>query len=213
MEKNVELFRVEIPNYIRYVTLSKKRRPKYYKKGNKIPKKYQTSKYAYNKKGVLISIESKLPVIANPRVVGLPRIKKINGQDFYTGNNNPFMRSKIILEMKDYFRKEILKHKIQKISTKAYPVELDLEFHNKVDQLNYDMDNTSWVYVKVIQDVLVELGIIESDTIVYLSKTGSAQFVPVEEGNSEKLIIILKKNITPYRSKIKSLLNQEKLVF
>lgn len=154
---------------------------------------------------MLINLKTKEPVIANPRVAGQPRYKKINGQDLYRGNNNPYIRSKMIRSMKTFFRKEIDKLNVSPINDSDYPVEMELELHTNVTENDFDMDNAGWVYVKVIQDVLVEFQIIRNDTKTYLAKTGGVQYVPVKEGEPRKLVIILRRNMTPFRNQLREI--------
>ena len=207
---------IEIPNFITHVQLSKKQRAKYYKKGRKkeLPKKYQKPEYGYRKKdGVLIHLKTGIPPIANPRVVGTPKIKKINGQDIYRGRINPHMRSKIVSEMKQFFEDKLRKQKIKPIPFNHYPLEMELEMHLPLND-SFDVDNAGWLYVKAIQDVLVSLQIIKNDVGVYLPKTGGVQYVPLEEGQTpNKLVIILRENITPYRKVFKKYSPTEKQEF
>ncbi len=207
-----DITRIEIPNFITHVVLSKKRRAKHYKKGNKRPNKYSTSDYVYNKDDILVHKITRVPVIANPRSVGTPRIKKINGQDIYRGNTNPHMRSKIVSEMKDFFRKELRKQKVKPIPTEHYPLEMELEMCLPLST-DFDVDNASWLYVKVIQDVLTDCGVIRNDVAILLPKTGGTQYVPLEDGEERQLNIILRENHTPFREKLKKYVTQEKIDF
>ncbi len=209
---NDEILRIEITNFITHVLLSKKRRARYYKKGKKIPKKYQTNEYGYNKQEELIHKATKMRVIANPRSVGTPRLKKINGQDIYRGNNNPYIRSKMVSEMKAFFADAIVKSGIDPIDSKHYPIEMELEMHIPLNA-EFDVDNAGWLYVKVIQDVLTQTGTIVNDVAVLLPKTGGVQFVPIETGQANKMVIILRENNTPFRNKLKQFVKTEELTF
>lgn len=180
-----EIFRIEIPNYITHVQLSKARRKKYYKKGNKIPKKYQNAQFGYNKLGILIENKSSLPIVANPRTAGTPRFKKINGQEIYTGNLPPMLRSIMIKEMKTYYRSQITK-KIKILK----PCKLVIDIHNAIGAGNQDLDNMSWLLVKVIQDVLVELRILPEDNVTVI-KGYEVNFVPIDEKEQRKLTVKL----------------------
>jgi len=204
--------RIEIPNFITHVELSKKRRAKYYKKGNKLPKKYSNKDYIFNKEGVLVHKALGVPVIANPRVVGTPRLKKINGQDIYRGNNNPYIRSKMVSTMKEFFSTAIKKQKISPVDLKHYPLEMELEMHIPLTE-DFDIDNAGWIFVKVIQDVLVSTGVISNDVAVLLPKSGGVQFVPLEADGERKIVILIGENHTPFRAKLKQFVKKLKITF
>jgi hypothetical protein len=181
-----EALKIEIPSYITHVQLSKHRRRKYYTiKSKNIPKKYKTDKYHFNKKGILVEKLTGEPVIANPRVAGTPRLKKINGQEIYTGNISPIIRSKIVREMKNFYRDYFpLNHKIRDIC------KIRLDIYNAVGDGNQDLDNMSWIIVKVIQDVLVETKILPEDNITVINGY-EVEFHPVASEDDRKLVVTL----------------------
>jgi len=130
---NKYLLYVEIPNYITHVKLSNRRRAKYYTTKSKIPKKYKN--YKFNTENFLIDkLGNK--IISNPKVVGTPNMKKINGQDFYRGGNNPIIRSKIVLKMKSFWTDKLKKCK--KININQYPLKLSLDFYVPENE-NFDV--------------------------------------------------------------------------
>lgn len=189
------IFEVHIPDYITHVKLSSKRRAKYFMRGDNIPKKYLNSGCSFNSKNQLIDLDGSL-VIKNPRVAGTPSWKKINGQEFYQGMGNPIMRSKIIGAMKDFFRPYF--DDIQPIL--HFPIAVELEIHdNPTDE--FDIDNLSWVYTKVILDVMAEKGIIPDDNVNYITKSGGCQFVRTKEGQQKQLIVRVSQNAYEYASK------------
>lgn len=186
-----EILVIEIPGYITHVELSKSRRKKYFVPGDKIPLKYQKEPFEFVK-GRLTNTKTKEVVVKNPRVAGTPRLKKINGQDFYSGNVMPQVRAKIILEMKKFFSVHF--KGIPPIEAKYFPIELEIEIHYVIKNDLFDIDNLGWVYTKVIQDVLKDENIIPEDDVRYIRKSGGCQFVPVENENDRKIVIRIKKN-------------------
>lgn len=186
---NQILFELNIPDYITHVQTSAHRRTKFYRIGDKIPKKYMP--YNFNSKGFLID-SAGMQVVKNPRVAGTPGWKKINGQEFYKGTTNPVMRSKVIGAMKDFFRPYF--NDIQPIDPDSFPVTLELELHdNPVDE--FDIDNLAWVYTKVILDVLTEKHIIPDDNVNYVSKSGGCQFVRTSGDQPRQLVVRVSKNL------------------
>jgi len=133
------------------------------------------------------------PIVKNTRSVGTPNMKKINGQEFYKGVGNPIIRSKMIKEMKSFFRRHI--KLASPIGIEDYPIKISLDIYMPVDRgMDFDLDNLSWVYVKAISDVLVDCDIIINDTVEYITNTGECQFHIVEDSTKRKMIINVFKN-------------------
>ena len=172
---------IEIPNYLTHVQLTKGRRPKYYTKGTNIPKKYQKYKQ-YDSKGRLLD-DNKKPLIANPASVNKPRIKKINGQELYSGNMPPHMRSKVVACIKESF--EPFLKKVKPILD--FPIRIDAELHTIPGTWGWDLDN-QWIYHKCFQDALVAQGIIPDDSIYYITQAPSFSYCPVERLEDRKLV-------------------------
>jgi hypothetical protein len=180
------LISITVPEYIKHIVLSKKRRAKYYTKKSKIPKKYKG--LPFNKKGILVDKLGN-PVIANPRVVGTPRLKKVNGQDFYKGTDSPHIRSKVVNELKSF-----LKTFVQGIDpVTSYPVQIRLEMHDVIGVGNWDLDNL-WIYNKCMQDVLVDQGILAEDNVMYVTAAAAPEFYPVDDEKDRKLVFKIYKD-------------------
>ena len=177
---------ITVPKYIKHVVLSKKRRAKYYTKKSKIPKKYQG--LPFNNKGILVDKLGN-PVIANPRVVGTPRLKKVNGQDFYKGTDSPHIRSKVVNEIKSFLKPFVVG--IEPITT--YPVQIKLEMHDVIGVGNWDLDNL-WIYNKCMQDVLVDTGVLAEDNVMYVTAAAAPEFYPVDTEDDRKLVFKIYKD-------------------
>jgi hypothetical protein len=182
----IEVLKVEIPNYITHIQLAKARRKKYYTDQSKtIPKKYKTDKYEFSKIGVLTEKSTGLAVLSNPKTAGQPRFKKISGQEIYSGNIHPQIRSKMIREMKEfyagYFPKTVKIREVCKIR---------FDIYNIFGEGNYDLDNMSWILVKVIQDVLVNLKILPEDNITVINGY-EVGFYPIDRYEDRKLVVTL----------------------
>jgi hypothetical protein len=171
-EENKELssnliYKIEIPDYIEFVQLSKKRRPIYYKKGTKIPKKYlNNSKYKYNSLGFLID-ENNEKILKNIRAAGTPKFKKIRGNDLWSGIDHN-LRSKIANEIKSFLYPYIKPFK--KLTKEAYPIGVAMEFRKPIGRGDWDLDNHALFYKKCLLDVLKNT-IIEDDSVQYVRST------------------------------------------
>ena len=183
----MDLLVIEIPKFITHVQLSKKRKAKYYTMHDEIPKRY--SKCKFNAKGILVD-DFGYPIIKNPIAAGTPKYAKINTQVIYRGNGH-FTRSKMVHEMKEFFRDYICG--IPPIDPKNFPLEIELQIHCPKGKGDFDVDNMSGIYTKTIHDCLVDCGLIPDDNINYIMKTES-QYLPVKTDEERKLVIILRKN-------------------
>jgi len=180
-----QLLNVEIPNYLTHVMLSRSRPAIYYTRKTRIPFKYQNSDYGFNDYGILVCALYGNPVIANPITAGKPKYKKINGRDFLSGKISPDVRSRMVTEMKRFYLPHFLKKKKIREACK-----IKLEIFNSVGEGNQDLDNMSWILVKVIQDVLVDAEILQEDNKQVI-KGFEVVFVPTHSTDERKLIVTI----------------------
>lgn len=179
---------IEIPNYIRQVTLSNKRRAKYYTKDDELPKKFTDPKF--DKKGRLLG-KTGLPVIRNVRTVGKPRLKTINGQELYSGLTMPFVRSTMVRQIKESFAKHL--KKVLPLKYEDFPVKMCLELHDIPKDGNWDLDN-KWIYTKCLLDALKQQGIIPDDSIRYITASPGFEYHPIAEDQTPKLVLKIYKD-------------------
>jgi hypothetical protein len=188
-EKGSIIHQVIIPDYMEYVVLSKKRKVKYYNIKSKIPKKYlNENKYKINASGIIIDISTEEKIISNPRSQGKPRLKKISGQDIWTGMDF-FLRSKIARDVKNSFKPFLSKlSKVEK-----YPVGVALDFYKNIGKGNWDIDNHSLIYRKCVFDCLKDCGVIEDDSVKYITSTPT-NYYEIDESDNRRLVITLFSN-------------------
>jgi hypothetical protein len=181
MRKSIE---ITVNQPLEHVTISNKRRAAYYKKGDKIPKKYMYLKF--DKKGYLKTKDGE-KVVKNPISAGTPKKWKINGQGLYSGIVNRFTRKK----MKDQlYESYVKKWDIEKgffIPMDMYPLKIEWEFHHIIGKADWDLDN-KWVYLKVFLDTLSAEGVIFDDSIKYITNSPSPTFFPVETKEESKFV-------------------------
>jgi len=181
------MIEITIPQYLTHVQLTKGRRAKYYTKGTHIPKKYQKYK-AYDSKSRLLGADGK-PLVANPASVNKPRIKKINGQELYSGNMAPHLRSKVVACIKESFQEHL--SKVPQVD--FFPLAIEAELHTVPGTMMWDLDN-QWIYHKCFQDALSAQGIIPDDNIFYITKAPAFSYCPVERLEDRKLVYRLNKD-------------------
>lgn len=156
-----EIVKVTISNFNEYIRIAEKRmvKPFIQNSKKKLPKKYQTEEFVWNRKGYLVHADTGIIVPSNPVMAGKPRLWRINGQDIYNQKVKHSARASIMQKMHAKFIPYL--GELQEINPKLFPLTLRINFFIK-DQTkeegrenNIDNDNR-WIYHKVIQDTLVE---------------------------------------------------------
>ena len=205
------LLTITIPNYIRKVTISKKRQAKYYVRGmKKIPAKYyrRIDDYGWvkypNGKEYLVETKTGERIIANPRVVGTPSIKLINGQKIYNGEIHSFQKEVIMEAIRSQFA-EYTKD-IEPITD--YPIRILGELHDTyideyTNEQDWDVDNRFYPYAKALPDVLSgwkvwhkikKKFIWKADKIIpddhrgYITQPPTPLFFPISNGEERKIV-------------------------
>lgn len=99
---------IMIPTIPRQVKVAEAQRPKYYKKGQEIPKKYQTPNFVFRqipgrKSVVLYDITTNQPVIKNHKTVGQPKFYDIRGNDLWDVKAPQAFLEMVKLSLQEYF--------------------------------------------------------------------------------------------------------------
>lgn len=161
---------VVIPQYIRKVVLAKSRAKKYYKKGEKLPVKYQqglkkgTHEWYKHTNGILYLLDSETDerIVKNSRSAGTERKMVINGQVLHQLTLLKPHRSKIMQAIKEQMIPEV-----EKLDTILYyPIRIECEMFStyedweylkkdgKPQDINWDVDNHIIFHMKAFPDVL-----------------------------------------------------------
>lgn len=156
-------------DYIRRVPTTKGRRPLYYEKRvNKLPKRLMTSEYEYkpfkHSKGktfYLVDKTTNKRVIRNERYVNKGRHVLVSGQLIYNGSVSMFTRNAMMRGVKKYFADNIPSG----FPIFSHPVIISYSVFSPREDANWDLDNHMLPYIKAFQDVIVDLGIIDDDTV------------------------------------------------
>jgi Holliday junction resolvase RusA-like endonuclease len=167
----IEIIYKTLPTHIE---LSKARRATYYKKGQKIPKRYIANQF--DKQDRLVD-NTGLPIIKNKKTKGKPRLHRITFQDFWSGNIHQFTRTKIKEQLTNYFIMQL-----EESISIEFPI--IIEFNHYTNNKS-DIDNGSFIYIKSFFDSLVKAKFIPDDNKQYIK--GYSWFN--HESNENKLII------------------------
>src|SRR6056297_3079218 len=94
---------VTIPEFIHRIKLSNSQRPKYFSKGQRIPKKYKKPQYIYKSfklygktKQLLIDRTTGKRVIANPIAINKAKYMVVGFNQLYSGNLHHSQRKQIV---------------------------------------------------------------------------------------------------------------------
>lgn len=175
----------------RQVDLGVKKRPKYYKLGKSLPLKIhkfiKSGVFSVTREGYVINKKSglkvRIPSKTNSNLIS------INGQNVYNGTLNPINRSKFILAVKTLL-KPFFKS-IKPIDPSCFPVKMTgFLYISSAANTNWDVDNL-WIYTKVIQDILVDLGVIPNDNVKYITHPMSMQVVFEDSISPDRLEIYI----------------------
>lgn len=161
---------IEITDYPEYIELSKAQRAAYYRMKKNIPKyiqaKLDNGEYQWatsSKYGTFLADSIGNAIPANKNQIGKPRLKKINGQDIWSGNVNKHTRNKYKTVLNDYYYKVIERYG-EELKCLKRPLMIKFVFHYDGKQ---DIDNHSYIHIKVILDVIKQF--VGEDTLEYIN--------------------------------------------
>lgn len=196
---------VEIPEFPHRIKVSNSQRPKYFRKGQKLPKKYQSSKYTYKSftlrgktQQLLVHRGSGKRVIANPIATNNAKFLVIRGNDFYSGSLHYKVREKVVGAIKAHF-----KPYVKMVPKLDFPVQIYAELHMpyKLPRTNdgdWDVGNMMWIYGKVFEDTLTACHKYEDDKVINVTHPPfGGLFVPVETYEQRKLVYHIHKDDRP----------------
>ena len=187
MSKPIRL--ISIPQYPDKVLIANARRPKYYKKGDKIPPSFlKKDWYVFNEKGILINLRTNQPQLANPGTAGKPRYWVVNFQDIWNGNMARQSRASRVDKLKEILRPYVARIK----PIKVFPIEVSLHIYDV--SMPVDISNKGVIYTKVIEDLMVEQGVIPNDTVQYINCSGRVRYIEVKDPKDKCLHIAIYKS-------------------
>lgn len=202
---------IDYPNFPDEVQISAKRLPRYFEKGQEIPKKYMYGYklgpgYSWKGRGgeqkmCLWDIEKKAFVVKNPQVASRPRFVPIAGNVVMRMHTK--VQQKVIQTLKALFLAALGKHERTDlvdgvsipvysplVSIPSFPVRIRMEVHTFPRFGKWDVDNL-WIYTKCFQDALVTAGVLPGDDIHYVTASGQVEFFPVPSEAQRKLRFVI----------------------
>jgi len=197
------MVKIEIPNYMRKIKLSEARRKRYYHKESQIKsKKYKDREKYKFVKDVLVEVATGEPIVANPKAAGTPKYKVINSQALYNQSLHPITRAKMMHALKTEFCDSL-----KELDPFVCPIHVTMEFHDepKVKGADWDLENRAGIYFKAFHDTLTGYKVKGVNTItplieddnVYFVTAYTCRFVPLEEGETRKLVILIDEEKDP----------------
>lgn len=157
---------------------SYKKKPKHEKKKYKKP-----VQFVMDKKGDRKQI--------GPKNKDKEQWDSISGQAVYTGMHNR-LRTNMVLFLKDYFR-TIIREQLRPVKESEYPIKISCELHTTTNR-KWDASNM-WIYGKVLEDTLVDEGVITDDSNKYVTLPPTAPFVvPIDDWEKRKIVFKFNKD-------------------
>lgn len=218
------LRKIEIPNYIRQVELSKSRAAKYYVKGKKEPtaEKYKSGRYQWKPEDVvrkgkkvvqycLWDVATNKKVVVNSRTVGTPKTKLINGQDLF---GRATTKNYTLIKEMDAIKNSFVPYVNELEPITEYPIRILCQVYDHIiDPLcngqMWDVGNRFLMYGKCFEDVLQgwpiynkKKGIMEykckqiitDDNVTKITQPPVPLFYPISKDEERKLIFFIYKD-------------------
>lgn len=145
-------------------------------------------------------LDTYIPMLCNPRVVGTPRTLLIRGQDIYNSKVGEHTRGLIMDKIKECYKPFIINLPV----INSYPVRIECEIHDTIknfyDQSKeglgspFDIDNYAYPYMKAFPDLMQKLGKLRSDDRLHVTQPPSPIFCPIEDHKDRKLVFIISKD-------------------
>jgi hypothetical protein len=184
IRKPVPIQELVIPQYLREVLISKKRRTKYYNSFSDLPKNWKRDNF-YEKKGKVFRKKDNKPVIKNRKTAGEAKYETLAGNKFWSGYGHPTVRAKLARELKESYLKHL--HQLSPFDPRDYPLIVEWEVYRPINE-RFDLSNM-WFYYKMLEDTLVDEGIIPDDSVFYISALKGPRIVPVETWEERKIVV------------------------
>lgn len=189
-----KVYTLELPNYLNKIRTAKSIRAKYYStipgsgRVNKLPKRLEKEGYTVDKFGFYLNKNNER-VVANTKSVGAERFLTINSQILYVGK--PWERMAMKNALEAYFIPFV-----KEMPVFDFPIAMDCELHTVATYHTQDLNNTGYIYEKVLTDVMVKEGKIKDDSVPYVTKPGSSPlFIPVRKEEDRKLVYHIYKDL------------------
>jgi hypothetical protein len=186
MPNNDELLAtIVIPNFITRILISKRRRPTYYKKDDKIPKKYSKNKF----QGNYLVDEYGKRIVKNTRSVGKEKYQQLSGNNLLSGYGSHHMRAKVAKELKEFYKpfvKNFVKHNG---AITKFPLRVEWDVYTDISATNWDASNL-FFYYKYFEDTLFmkDVQLIPDDNIKFITWSPGPKIIPIDDWNKRKFV-------------------------
>lgn len=174
---------VVIEEYPTRIKVADKIRPKYYKRGMKLPKTYTKENGYTFKNGYLYKNGEK--VLKNSRTAGKPRYESLAGNKFSYGQWHHHKRAKVVRGLKEIYIEKI-GDQISPFDPSDFPLRVEWDLYTTIEDMQ-DLSNL-WFYYKYFEDSLVDIGILPDDSLEYVTHPPSPRFFPVEDHEDRKFV-------------------------
>lgn len=182
-----------IPKFITKVKIANKQRAKYYKKGDKIPKKYKGYKFV---KGYLID-ENRKRIVSNASQAGKPKYEILSGNKLLSGYGNHYTRAALVTGLRDFYRPFVQQYINTHGSITTYPLRVEWDCYTVVEENpNWDAGNL-FFYYKYFEDSLHKdhiedpkkyKALIPDDNVKYIIHPPGPKIIPIDNWEDRKFV-------------------------
>jgi hypothetical protein len=185
MSNDEKLAEIVIPQFITKILISKRRKPTYYKKDDKIPKKYQKNTFVGN---YLVDDHGKR-IVKNTRSVGTEKYQQLSGNNLLSGYGSHHMRAKIAKKLKEFYQPFVQSYVKKHGPITKFPIRVEWDVYTDISATNWDASNL-FFYYKYFEDTLFMDGVklIPDDNIKYITWSPGPKIIPINDWNKRKFV-------------------------
>jgi len=185
MKTDEKVAEIIIPQFITKILASKSRRPTYYKKTDKIPKKYQ--KYSFS--GNYLVDDHGKRILKNTRTVGKEIYQQLSGNNLLSGYGSYHMRAKIAKRLKAFYKPFVLNYVKTHGPITTFPLRIEWDVYKYIGTPNWDASNL-FFYYKYFEDTLFEKGVelIPDDNVSFITWSPGPKIIPVDDPTKQKFV-------------------------
>ena len=159
--------------------------PLFYTPKSRLPVVYKTKQFAFRVhqgEVLLTNLRTGMLVMRAALVsktIIEEKIRRIKGQEFYSGFGAPGERMKLVEAYKSTLKQPILACLKGQVLP-PFPWQVRVELHRPAGAANWDVDN-GWILSKCFLDLLQTMKIIPNDNIQYITRAGEVSWVAAKE--------------------------------
>jgi hypothetical protein len=180
---------IRFKNYPTRIQMTESRRAKYYHNLSDLPSNWNRKNF-YKKGSYIYRRKDHERVIKNRSVVGKPRYETLSGNKFWSGYGHPSTRARIARELKALLRETMTTE--GNLSPEDYPLKVSWSISKPITNETQEFDASNlWFYYKMIEDLLVDEGILPDDNFRFISWPSGPMLRSCENEEDREIVVTL----------------------